>query len=112
MPKKLSVYFRDAFEPGEFDRLTALVIRTLRSEFSDFIVHTDVVEKYREPFIVYVYGLWGDDNGQSVADTASKTVERLLSNVSWRKAHQPAPPIPEERRLSVVVEQPPIEPEE
>jgi hypothetical protein len=112
MSKKISVCFRDAFEPGEFDRLTELVIRTLRSEFPGFIVHTDVVEKYRELFIVYVYGLWGDDSGQSVADTASKTVERLLSNVSWRKAYQPAPPIYEERRLPVVVEQPPIEPEE
>ena len=91
MAKKISICFQDDFEPGEFARLTAIVIQTLRAEFPGFIVHTDLVAKLRARFIVYVYGLWGADDGaaQSTADAADKTVERLLSNIGWRNSSQP-----------------------
>ena len=102
MAKKIHIYFRDEFESGEFGRLTSLVIRALHTEFPGFIIHTDAAKKFREPFIAYVYGMWGDDNGQIVADAASKTIERLLSSVSWRQAYQPAPPIYKSKTESAI----------
>jgi hypothetical protein len=90
MAKKVSICFRDDFKPGEFARLSSLVIRALHTEFPGFIVHTDAVKKFRESFIVYVYGIWGEGDPQPYVDAAYKTVERLFSNVSWRQEHQPA----------------------
>jgi hypothetical protein len=94
MPKKISICFRDDFALGEFARFEVIVIQTLSAEFPGFIVHTDLVVKFRERFVVYVYGLWGSDDGaaQALAGAADKTVERLLSNIGWRNSSQTIDP--------------------
>ena len=92
MAKKISVCFRDDFPPGEFVRLTSLAVRTLRAEFPNFIVHTEAAKNFRAPFIVYVYGIWGGADTQSVVDAADKTVARLVLEFSLQQASQPSQP--------------------
>jgi hypothetical protein len=95
MAKKISVCFRDDFLPGDFAKLTSLVVRTLRADFPGFIVHTEAAKNFRALFIVYVYGIWGGADTQSVVDAADKTVARLVLDFSLQQA----------RGLSLLAEQ-------
>ena len=90
MAKKISVCFRDDFAPGDFAKLTSLVVHTLRADFPGFIVHTEAAKNFRAPFIVYVYGIWGGADTQSVVDAADKTVARLVLDFSLQQASQPS----------------------
>jgi hypothetical protein len=91
MAKKIVVDLRDTFAPGEFPRLSSLLIQTLRAEFPGFIVHTNVRPKYREAFTVSAFGLWNDGDTDVILTAACKTVERLLMNVGWRNENQSTP---------------------
>jgi len=92
MSRKIVVNLRDTFAPGEFSRLSALLIHTLRTEFPGFIVHTNLIPKYREAFVTYAFGLWGEGEAEAALTSACKTVSRLLSNVGWRNENQPVLP--------------------
>lgn len=84
MSKKIYIYFRDEFKEGEFARLSAEVVSTIRVDFPGVIVHTTKQPRYREPFIAYGFGFWLEDEGQTVVDAAGKIITRLMGRGNWR----------------------------
>lgn len=83
MAKKVQIYFRDDFKPGEFPRLATQVIQALRLYFPGFIIHPEAMENYREKIIIYVYGIWGDGAVDALTATARQVVDDVMVDGAW-----------------------------